>query len=102
MSFDRYVSLSDSVASIKSTEAIARIHALYNYRLKEKNDEQAKLHEVQQKVDAICLLAAFFILILVFIVLYVKSKKDKLKASLQLAHLTKLLEEEKKRNEINI
>ena len=102
MSFDRYVSLSDSVASIKSTEAIARIHALYNYRLKEKNDEQAKLHEVQQKVDAIFLLASFFILILVFIVLYVKSKKDKLKARLQLAHLTKLREEEKKRNEINI
>ena len=102
MSFDRYVSLSDSVADIKSTEAIARIHTLYNYRLKEKNDEQAKLHEVQQAFIIISLSAAFFILVLVFLVLYVKSKKDKLKAKLQLAHLTKLREEERKRNEINI
>lgn len=80
-----YESAIDTIENITATEAVARMNALYNYQIREKQNIQLK-EKIEKKQRTIILLSIILFVIIISItytIMYVREKQRKLKYKLQ-------------------
>ena len=73
--FDKYQEYSDSIFQQTQTETVRKINALYNYQLKEKENNHLKLQNLKQRQTSIFLIIAFALLSGSGILYYLRRKK---------------------------
>ncbi len=80
-----YESAIDTIENITATEAVARMNALYNYQIREKQNILLK-EKIEKKQRTIILLSIILFVIIISItytIMYVREKQRKLKYKLQ-------------------
>lgn len=94
----QYTSCTDSIRNITNTESIRRMQSLYNYQLREKENNKLKTENTEQKLLITYTLLAFIALIalITIYILYNKRRKDRLQAQLQ--KLEQIKEEQYKKS----
>jgi hypothetical protein len=94
----QYTACTDSIRKITNTESIRRMQSLYNYQLRERENDQLEKENAGQKLFIAYTLLAFIALIALttMYVLYSKHRKDKLQAQLQ--KLEQIKEEQHKKS----
>lgn len=73
---DNYHAYTDSINKTMNAEAVHKVNALYNYRLREKENKLLKAENKQRKQELIYILISF-ILLIAFIVIYIEQNKRK-------------------------
>lgn len=72
-----YEAFSDSLQKITQTQSVAKINALYNYQLKEKENIQlkAELIEKREGIFSMCLFTVFLIVVFIIYIIYLNKRK---------------------------
>lgn len=106
----QYTACTDSIQKITKTATIRKMQSVYNYQLREKENDRLRAKNAEQKLVITYALLGFIILIALIAIymLYNKRKKDQLQAQLQrlkeveeeqYKKSTQFIEENKKRIE---
>jgi cupin superfamily acireductone dioxygenase involved in methionine salvage len=87
---DHYLLCSDSIEKITNIETIRKAQSLYNYQLRERENNRLIVENSKQKSWIIIVFAAFLFLFVSFILYRENSKRRQLQLSLQLNKLENL------------
>ena len=94
----------DSIRKQKNTETLARMHSLYNYQLREKENAKLTKEKTRQKYILVISISSFItiILILIVIILRIKEQKrrihERLEQIQELQHRESIIRKEQKGN----
>ncbi|WP_455587318.1 tetratricopeptide repeat protein [Bacteroides sp.] len=90
----QYIECTDSIQRTTDTEVIRKMSSLYNYHLREKENEQLKMENEQNKISIIFILAISVILATLSFAYLQYSRKRRLELNIQLEKLKQLKEEQ--------
>lgn len=90
--FNSYQLYSDSLDKITATNTIAQMHSLYNYQLREReNNALRKINDIQGRmILAIIIIIVVFLLLCIFAFFYIRHKNLELKVKLERRQRVKL------------
>lgn len=89
--YEHYI---DSINQITDTQNIRRLNSLYNYQLREEENEQLKMKNEQKQTVIICILSIATLTVVATILVYIQySKRKKAEYKMQIDRLDKLKEE---------
>ncbi len=90
-----YSILTDSIKKITNTENIRKMHSLYNYQLREKQNNILAIENAKQKLWNVSILLVLAILTIIFIIYYYNAKHKRLQLQNSLRELERLKEAQK-------
>ena len=94
----KFIHLSDTIKSITQTEAISKVHSLYNYQHTEKENNHLRIENDQKKIRNYQLILFIIILLITGIEYFSLSNKRKKEAIEKERKLRKLKEEQYERS----
>ena len=94
----KFIHLSDTIKSITQTEAISKVHSLYNYQHTEKENNHLRIENDQKKIHNYQLILFIIILLITGIEYFSLSNKRKKEAIEKERKLRKLKEEQYERS----
>jgi len=90
---DLYRLYTDSINKITATETVARMDAMYNYQIREKENAQLKIENSRHFTRFISILFLCCVCISLFIIFSIKAKQKRLKLELQISTLKQVEKE---------
>lgn len=91
-----FSSLSDSISKLNAAEAIEKIHSLYNYQLREKENQRLTLETKNKTIVIMISLLLILLVVAVSVVLWLQAKRKKVELEQGMETLKRLREEELK------
>lgn len=98
MHLKQWMVCNDSISKITETESIRKIRALYNYQLREKENNDLKDKNEQKSLIIICILAITIVLVALFLAYSQYSRRKRLLLKLNLEKLNEIKEEQYKKS----
>lgn len=90
----QYIQCTDSIQKIINTETIRKMYSLYNYQLREKENNLLKMENEQKEQFIVYISSVCIIMIFLFIAYLQYSKRKKLQLNIQLEKLEELKKEQ--------
>ena len=94
--FDKYLVYADSTSELVRTEAVRKINALYNYQLREEENNRLQMQNRQQKNYIVWITASMVVVVALFFA-YRQNRKRKEEGRINQLQKLKALEEQKYR-----
>lgn len=94
--FDKYLVYADSTSELVRTEAVRKINALYNYQLREEENNRLQMQNKQQKNYIVWITASMVVVVALFFA-YRQNRKRKEEGRINQLQKLKALEEQKYR-----
>lgn len=98
---NQYIKDIEIVWERNDTETVRKLRALYNYNIKEKENQQLKIENKQKQLHLFFALGGIFVVLLGFYNYYLYSQKEQAKLNLQLMKLKQLKDDSEKRKADN-
>jgi len=93
----QYTACTDSIRKITNTESIRKMQSLYNYQLREKENNKLKTENAEQKLFIAYILLAFIIVIALVVIYMQHNKQIREREKEQLKKLEQIKEEQKQK-----
>lgn len=91
---NQYLLYNDSVAKLENLETTRKMHAIYNYRVREKENDALKTENIRKTQIMMYAIASGLILLLLFLLYWQHTRRKQLLLNAQLEDIKRLKEEQ--------